>query len=126
MKALSVNQPWAWAIVHGGKDIENRNWKTSFRGPFWIHAGKRFDDEGLVWIGSRFPNLPIIIDVLNGMSPEEAFNFGGIIGWANLVDCVDKSDSPWFMGTYGFVLENAEPVDFLPCRGMLNFFEPKM
>lgn len=22
--ALSVRQPWAWAIVHGGKDVENR------------------------------------------------------------------------------------------------------
>jgi hypothetical protein len=24
MRALTVRQPWAWAIVHGGKDIENR------------------------------------------------------------------------------------------------------
>lgn len=25
--ALSVRQPWAWAIIHAGKDIENRSWQ---------------------------------------------------------------------------------------------------
>jgi len=25
MKAISVRQPWAWAIIFGGKDVENRN-----------------------------------------------------------------------------------------------------
>ena len=38
MKVLSVRQPWAWAIIHGGKDVENRNWYTSFRGTLAIHA----------------------------------------------------------------------------------------
>ena len=32
MKALTIKQPWAWAILHGGKDIENRNWFTSVAG----------------------------------------------------------------------------------------------
>lgn len=27
MKALSIRQPWAWAILHAGKDVENRDWK---------------------------------------------------------------------------------------------------
>jgi hypothetical protein len=36
--ALSLRQPWAWAVVHGGKDIENRVWSTKFRGEFLIHA----------------------------------------------------------------------------------------
>lgn len=39
MKALTVQQPWAWAIVHGGKDIENRTQAWSYRGPLAIHAG---------------------------------------------------------------------------------------
>ena len=43
MKVLSVRQPWAWAIIHGGKDVENRNWDTKFRGRLAIHAGKQFD-----------------------------------------------------------------------------------
>lgn len=26
MKAISVRQPWAWAICHAGKRVENREW----------------------------------------------------------------------------------------------------
>lgn len=35
---LSVRQPWAWALLHGGKTIENRSWPTRHRGRIWIHA----------------------------------------------------------------------------------------
>ena len=40
MKAITVRQPWAWAIMHGGKDTENRtrNIAGSYRGPVVIHA----------------------------------------------------------------------------------------
>ncbi|WP_206002040.1 ASCH domain-containing protein [Paraburkholderia aromaticivorans] len=41
MKALSIRQPWAWLIVKGHKDIENRTWSTRFRGRVLIHAGAR-------------------------------------------------------------------------------------
>ncbi len=37
---LSIRQPWAWLIVNGYKDIENRTWSTRFRGKVLIHAGK--------------------------------------------------------------------------------------
>lgn len=46
MKALTVQQPWAWAIVHGGKDVENRTQAWSYRGPLAIHAGARWSDRG--------------------------------------------------------------------------------
>jgi hypothetical protein len=46
MKALSIRQPWAWLIVHGVKDVENRTWRTNFRGRFLVHAGMRFDEDG--------------------------------------------------------------------------------
>ena len=39
MKAITIKQPWASLIVEGIKDIENRTWKTSFRGRVLIHAG---------------------------------------------------------------------------------------
>ena len=39
--ALSVRQPWAWALLFGGKDVENRTWSTRHRGRIWIHASKR-------------------------------------------------------------------------------------
>ena len=40
MKALSVCQPWAWAIVHGIKKVENRWRPTRHRGPLVIHASR--------------------------------------------------------------------------------------
>ena len=39
-QAISIRQPWAWLIVHGWKNIENRMWRTSYRGPVLIHASK--------------------------------------------------------------------------------------
>ena len=51
-------------------------------------------------------------------------SFGGIVGIAELVDCVDASDSPWFFGPFGFVLRSARELPFVPCVGTLGFFEP--
>lgn len=42
---------------------------------------------------------------------------------ANLVDCVTKSDSPWFFGPYGFVLEDVSPLPFVRMKGELGIFE---
>ncbi|MCS3426711.1 ASCH domain-containing protein [Leucobacter aridicollis] len=49
MRILTVQQPWAWAIIHGGKDVENRvrNIAGDYRGPVAIHAGLAFDRAGL-------------------------------------------------------------------------------
>lgn len=48
MKVLSIRQPWAWLIMTGLKDIENRTWNTDFRGRFAIHASKKFDWDALI------------------------------------------------------------------------------
>lgn len=42
MRILTVRQPWAWAIIHGGKTVENRvrNIAGDYRGPVLIHAAK--------------------------------------------------------------------------------------
>jgi|ERR1700758_4475866 hypothetical protein len=43
MKVIVIRQPWAWLIVNGFKDIENRSWRTRYRGPLMIHpSGGRF------------------------------------------------------------------------------------
>lgn len=116
-KALSIRQPWAWAIIHAGKDLENRNWRTQFRGPVCIHAAKgmtrREMHQALDFMETIGAAIPSIMPTL----------LGGIIGVAEVVDCVDASDSPWFMGRYGFVLRDARPVDFIPVKGALGFFD---
>jgi len=50
-KAISIRQPWAWAIMHGLKTVENRSWVTRVRGRIWVHAG-RLDAKDQVDPGS--------------------------------------------------------------------------
>lgn len=118
--ALSIRQPWAWAILHAGKDVENRTWPTRFRGTVLIHAAQKLDDLG----------APAIRDIL-GWPPSsivagDRHPRGGVVGMAEIVDCVTSMDSPWFFGPHGFVLRNPQPLEFAPCRGALGFFKPTL
>lgn len=117
MKALSIRQPWAWLILNGHKDIENRCWKTYFRGRILVHASKGMTrDEyaiGQVMAEEQGVELPAFGDLERG----------GIVGEVEIVDCVVEDASPWFFGEYGFVLKGARAVAFRECRGRLGFFE---
>lgn len=113
MKALSIRQPWAWLIIQGYKDVENRTRKTNYRGPLLIHAGKRYDIQAEQELVSQ--------GVFDGLT--SVCQCGGIVGIANLVDCVTESDSPWFTGPHGLVLENARPVPFAALKGRLGLFQ---
>ncbi|MDD2794393.1 ASCH domain-containing protein [Acidocella sp.] len=115
--ALSIRQPWAWLIVNGHKDLENRDWPTKFRGRVLIHTGKKYDD-GFTTDARGWPWAFI--------DPPQHFDLGGIIGEAEIVDCITASSSPWFQGPYAFVLRNAKPLPFVPYRGKLGFFEVEM
>ena len=120
MKALSIRQPWAWLILNRGKDIENRVWKTQFRGPVLIHAAKgmTFDEYHEA---ARF----VRVNVHPGISlpPFDSLPRGGIVGRAEITGCVDDSCSPWFVGPWGFMLEKPETLPFKPCKGSLKFFD---
>ena len=122
--ALSIRQPWAWAIIHAGKNIENRTWATSFRGPVCIHAGKGMTKGEF----SEFVELARAMN-RSGNWPNNAWvpfpnelPRGGIVGVAEITGCVNRSGSPWFFGPWGFTLTNVRPVDFIPCKGALGFF----
>lgn len=122
MKALSIRQPWAWLIIHGGKDIENRNWPTKFRGEFLVHAAKGMTKEeyssAKEYAFAAFGGCE-----LRDFPEFDALERGGIVGVARIIDCISSSRSPWFMGDYGFVLRDARPVPFTPLRGQLGFFD---
>ena len=45
VRAITIRQPYAWAIVKKGKRIENRTWSTKSRGDLFIHAGVGYGDE---------------------------------------------------------------------------------
>jgi hypothetical protein len=97
---LSVRQPFAWAIIEGIKDIENRNWSTNIRGRIYIHAGsnKTELEGGFDYLRQkRVKNIP----------EEDELIFGAIIGCVEIVDCGKKSKSQWYEpNNYGFVLAN--------------------
>ena len=115
MKAISIRQPWAALIVAGIKDIENRTWQTKYRGKLLIHASQKADKEGF----KMMKELGIPEIIVSSMLDYS----GGIIGEVNLVDCVEESDSEWFEGPYGFVLENAKILTFKACKGQLGIFD---
>jgi len=114
MKVLSVRQPWAWLIANGHKDIENRDWSTNHRGPVAIHAGKRLDPE--------MESIRILCGQRGILLPNH-FARGGIVGRVILTDCVSAHPSVWFKGEYGFVLAEAQPLDFIELTGRLGFFD---
>ncbi len=115
MKALSIRQPWSWLIVNGFKPVENRTWSTAYRGELAIHAGRTFDQAGLESVQDFFP-------ALRDLLPKQ-YDLGGIVGVAELTECVSTSRSLWFTGPYGFYLREARPITFVPYRGVLGFFE---
>lgn len=84
MRALSLIQPWAWAVIHGLKDIENRTWWSEIRGPFWIAASaqvtRRYYDQARELIESIAPwvDVPRLEDL----------DYGCIIGRATITDCI--------------------------------------
>jgi hypothetical protein len=45
MKALTLYVPHALLIPYGWKEVETRDWYTSYRGPLAIHAAKKFGPE---------------------------------------------------------------------------------
>jgi ASCH domain len=123
MKCLSLKQPYAELLVSGKKNIELRNWNTSFRGKFLIHASKNIDKE-------RLDSLSIDHNKLIS---------GAIIGSAVLYDVkqygnkreleMDKNkhlaDTKEFgFCKYGFMIKNAHRFRrSIPYPGMLKFFE---
>lgn len=123
-RALSVRQPWAYAIISLGKDIENRDWPTRFRGEVCVHASKgmtRGDYEDcLATVHGVSETRPFPSGVV--FPAFDDLQRGGIIGVVEIVGCVERSSSPWFFGRYGFELCNARPVPFIPVRGALGFF----
>jgi hypothetical protein len=118
MKAISIRQPWAWLIVNGHKDIENRTWPTKFRGRVLIHASK----------GMTRAEYEDVEDFADGLQlpAREELERGGIVGVATIVDCVPaaRRTSPWHMeDQFGFQIADARSLPFVECKGALGFFD---
>lgn len=116
-KVISIKQPWAWLIVNGYKDIENRTWNTNYRGTLYIHAGKSIDKIGYERISKNFKDIVL--------PAYESLELGGIIGICELIDVIppnNHSKSRWYEGNYGFIIKNAKPITFIPSKGKLGLY----
>ena len=121
-KALSVRQPWAWAIMFAGKDVENRSWQAvnhglSVRGLIILHAAKgmtqyeyRSAKEFMATIDVECPDASDLVR-------------GAVIGTVEVVDVVKEHPSPWFFGPRGLVLRNPKPIAPAPVSGALGYFD---
>lgn len=106
MRVLTVRQPWAWLIINSTKLTENRSWRTNYRGPVLIHAGKQLDPRGFSYAASL------------GIDVPDDLPRGVILGHVQLVDVVRDSDSIWAEpGCFHWVLENPVSIEPIPYRG---------
>lgn len=139
MKALSIKQPWASLIIEGLKDIENRSWKTSFRGTVLVHAtAKTAGIPSELLTNEQWDSLHYCIESPFWMFELMAGRYtnSAIIGTVDIVDCVVNHPSIWAEKTdyenfnedpvyYNWVLSN--PVKFdepiLNVKGKLSLWD---
>jgi len=132
MRALSVRQPWAWAICHG-KDVENRSRGTRYRGLLAIHASKSAPFREDVFD----PRIEDLI-AANGFRLDDPPSAqGAVVAVAELTGCHEANHclevrpgqsarqcSPWAHASqFHWRLANVRPLaEPVPCRGMLGLW----
>lgn len=126
MKALSLSQPWLWAVElfasdPAGKGIENRSWPPpiSMIGQrIALHAAQSWDDDAA---GMFFRQLRDRQDLLGRMPGARARYAKSVITCTVIIDRVVTESRTlsdlqrgWFFGPYGWVLRDvrvlAEPI----------------
>ena len=126
MYAISIRQPWAWAILNAGKNVENRSWPVpaQFIGKrIALHAGKQIDKNGIAFLMENGVIVPRSISGTLTSSPQ--LDFGAIVGSVEIIDCIFNHPSPWAMPQhYHWLLQNPRKFDQpIPWKGRLGFFE---
>lgn len=127
MKAITIKQPWASLIVSGLKDIENRTWKTNFRGRVLIHAGKA-REKHLMISREVFADEKVQFadDKVQSIINANELPQGAILGSVEIVDCVQNHPSPWAeKGVWNWVLANPVMFDkpITGVKGKLSFWD---
>lgn len=136
IRALSIRQPWAWAIAIGEKPVENRTWETGYRGLLAIHASMTVDRAGL--------DDPLILQAIcdRGFTIEdEPSKQGAVIAVAELYGCHRSPDSDGLSGCrqsqrsfrlcsdwardgqFHWRLSGVRPLaESVPCKGRLGLW----
>lgn len=76
MRVLTVRQPWAGAIIHREKDVENRfrNIAGTYRGPVAIHVALRHDYDAVAAHNA----------ICGSLDQHSVYGYGAIIGVVDL------------------------------------------
>lgn len=136
MKALTLVQPWAWAVIHAGKDVENRTWRPpeSLLGQrFAIHAGKGWDEDGYRWLLDRGLHPPSRDRITRGAVVGSAVLSGiieggtvvrGVVrpgrrdGLAMEAACCHVDLGGWYASRVGWILRDVVALQVVEdCRG---------
>lgn len=126
MKALTVRQPWANLIISGTKDVENRTWKTNYRGSIYIHAAQQTGHGKEPIVRFLYPYWKHIPQENKRELIDELYFKAAIIGEIELVDCVQNHPSVWAdNGVWNWVLANPIKYDFpiLNVKGGLSLWQ---
>jgi hypothetical protein len=123
--ALTLYRPWPALIFRAGKDIENRGWRTGYRGRLLIHAGRRWDHAAL-----ELASLIRVGDTdtvaLDWISQNPDDHPTGIVGAVHLYDCHRATPSPWAAhDQWNWMIE--DPREFpepIPCAGKQQLWAP--
>jgi hypothetical protein len=115
-----LHRPWAWLIIHAGKDIENRTWHTPYRGPVILHSARPLNTAILAELAHR-----------HGSQAARQAAFIGFVGVADLQSIHPATAcaggcSPWAEPT-GMHWVFADPRPFrsvIPGLGSRGLFDP--
>jgi hypothetical protein len=129
VRGLTLRQPWAWAIFHAGKDVENRFWTPrqtnkpllAKGGRLIIHAGLRPDP--------CYATAAYTIEQIAELEPGTVPPFskmpkGMIVGCVTVVDFLRGSPSAWAQNgpkIWNWILANpvaVQPFPFSGARGL--------
>jgi hypothetical protein len=108
-RALSIRQPWAHAILRLRKDVENRPWRTHFRGSILIQASLKVERDEALKLKLDPDDLPI----------------GALVGSVETIDCVRGAKSHWASrDQWHWLLKNprvlTKPIPFKVALGLIR------
>jgi hypothetical protein len=125
MPAITLQNPWALAIVRYGKDVENRIWRPPTKlvgGRILIHAGSAWDESGLPALrrrGHEDALKHVVVSAIVAVADLEAVCSAAVDGsWCGC--------SAWAMpGQYHWRLGRVWPLDQpRECRGRQKLWYP--
>lgn len=141
-KCLSIRWPWTLYILYLGKDIENRDWKPKVApGRFFIQTSTKPEcgpavsdvyqhlNRYLIDRVREIERRALLNKLLDFDLPAFDQSAGHVVGSVECNRIVTESQSPWFIGKYGFVLQDPRPLEpnnFAKVTGKLNFFKTEI